>query len=251
LASDEVAEVSGDVAGALAITGIVASYGENEPVLHGIDLSAEPGQVTAIIGPNGSGKSSLLRALCGMMNRRAGTVILDGTDISRLRPRDLGRAGIRYVPQGNASFPGLSIRDNLRLAGWALKLDRESLNRAIAEAESLFGVLETKQKMLAGYLSGGEQRQLEFARTAMGRPKLILLDEPSAGLSPKMATEMYKAIQSLRRPDLIILLVDQNVPKAMEISDVVYEFGLGRVTRRLLPGDHDSRSIIKDWLQAR
>jgi branched-chain amino acid transport system ATP-binding protein len=85
----------------------------------------------------------------------------------------------------------------------------------------------------------------------MGRPKLILLDEPSAGLSPKLANEMYKAIQSLRRPDLIILLVDQNVPKAMEVSDVVYEFVLGRVTRRLLPGDHDSRSIIKDWLQAR
>lgn len=237
--------------GALAINGVVASYGDNEPVLHGIDLSAAPGQVTAIIGPNGSGKSSLLRAICGMMNRRAGTVMLDGADISRLRPRDLGRAGIRYVPQGNASFPGLSIKDNLRLVGWVLKLDRESLNAAIAEAESLFGVLRTKQKMLAGYLSGGEQRQLEFARTSMGRPKLILLDEPSAGLSPKMANEMYRAIQSLRRPDLIILLVDQNVPKAMEASDVVYEFGLGRVTRRLLPGDHDSRSIVKDWLRAR
>jgi branched-chain amino acid transport system ATP-binding protein len=238
-------------AGALVVTGVVASYGENEPVLHGIDLSAESGQVTGIIGPNGSGKSSLLRALCGMMNRHAGTVVLDGTDISQLRPRDLGRAGIRYVPQGNASFPGLSIRDNLRLAGWALKLDRESLNTAIAEAESLFGMLHSKQKMLAGYLSGGEQRQLDFARTAMGKPKLILLDEPSAGLSPKLANEMYKAIQGLRRPDLIILLVDQNVPKAMEVSNVVYEFGLGRVNRRLLPGDQDSRSIIKDWLQAR
>lgn len=242
---------SDEETGALTITGVVASYGENEPVLHGIDLSAAPGQVTAIIGPNGSGKSSLLRAVCGMMNRRAGTVVLDGADISRLRPPGLGRTGIRYVPQGNASFPGLSVRDNLRLAGWALKLDRESLNSAIAEAESLFGMLQAKQKMLAGYLSGGEQRQLDFARTAMGRPKLILLDEPSAGLSPKLANEMYKAIQSLRRPDLIILLVDQNVPKAMEVSDVVYEFVLGRVTRRLLPGDHDSRSIIKDWLQAR
>jgi branched-chain amino acid transport system ATP-binding protein len=240
-----------ELAGALTITGIIASYGENEPVLHGIDLSAAPGQVTAIIGPNGSGKSSLLRVVCGMMNRRAGTVMLDGADISRLRPRDLGAAGIRYVPQGNASFPGLSVRDNLRLAGWVLKLDRGSLDAAIADVEDLFGVLRTKQKMLAGYLSGGEQRQLEFARTAMGRPKLILLDEPSAGLSPKMATEMYRAIQRLRRPDLIIVLVDQNVPKAMEVSDVVYEFGLGRVTRRLRPGDHDSRSIIKDWLQAR
>jgi branched-chain amino acid transport system ATP-binding protein len=232
----------------LEVQGVIASYGDNEPVLRGIDLTAESGQITSIIGPNGSGKSSLLRAICGLMNHRAGTVTVHGTDATRLRPKDLRKFGIRYVPQGNASFPGMSVQDNLRLAGWALKLTPAELAEAIEIAETSFGALRAKRKLLAGYLSGGEQRQLEFARTSMGQPKLILLDEPSAGLSPKMTTEMYEAITRLRAADRGIVLVDQNVPKAVEVSDVVYELNLGRVTRRMLPGDQEARAIIAGWL---
>jgi branched-chain amino acid transport system ATP-binding protein len=234
----------------LEVHGIVASYGDNEPVLRGVELEADPGQITAIIGPNGSGKSSLLRAICGLMHRREGTVSINGVDATHLRPKNLRRYGVRYVPQGNASFPGLSVHDNLRLAGWALKLSQRELDEAIGIAEESFEALRLKRKLMAGYLSGGEQRQLEFARTSMGRPRLILLDEPSAGLSPKMATEMYAAITRLKAPERVIVLVDQNVPKAIEVSDVVYELGLGRVTRRMLPGDYEARAIITDWLNA-
>lgn len=233
----------------LEVRGLVASYGDFAAVLRGIDLVAESGRITSIIGPNGSGKSSLLRAVCGMMNHREGTVTINGADATRLRPKDLGKFGIRYVPQGNASFPGLSVQDNLRLAGWSLKLTKKELADAVDIAETSFEALKKKRKLLAGFLSGGEQRQLEFARTSMGTPRLILLDEPSAGLSPKMTTEMYEAITRLRQNGRGIVLVDQNVPKAIEVADVVYEFNLGRVVRRMHPGDQQARDIVGGWLK--
>lgn len=232
----------------LRLVGVVAAYGQDNPVLRGVDLVEPSGQVVAVIGPNGSGKSSLLKSICGMLTRRAGSWSLNGRDISGLLPRKLSRYGIRFVPQGKGVFPALSVDDNLRLAGWALGLSRVEVSAALEELECSFPVLHAKRDLQAGWLSGGEQRQLEFARTALGNPKLILLDEPSAGLSPKIATEMYGFIDALKSPDRLIVLVDQNVAKALEIADVVYELRLGLVSKRFRPGAIEAEVVVREWL---
>jgi branched-chain amino acid transport system ATP-binding protein len=238
------------VGSGLEIAGLVASYGEMDPVVRGVDLVAACGHITAIIGPNGSGKSSLLKALCGMMNRHGGQVSLNGRDVSKLTPRSFAREGIRYMPQGNAIFPGLTVKDNLRLAGWASHVDGKAFDSVLETLQSSFPMLRTKQQARAAWLSGGEQRQLEFARTLMGDPQLILLDEPSAGLSPLMTAELYPAIAELRGPQRVILLVDQNVPKALEIADVVYELRGGVVAQTFASDTADAEGVIRGWLQA-
>jgi branched-chain amino acid transport system ATP-binding protein len=230
------------------LRGVVAGYGGGAPVLRGVNLSAENGQITALIGPNGSGKSSLLKTICGMLDRHEGTIALGGRDISNMKSRRFGRERVRYVPQGNAVFPALSVDDNLRLAAWALGLDRAEYDRALRSIYESFDVLRTKRAGHAAWLSGGEQRQLEFARAFMGDPVLILLDEPSAGLSPKLAKDLYAAIMRLRQPHRAIVLVDQNVSKALEIADVTYELRLGLVTQRIVASSTDATAVVKSWL---
>lgn len=232
----------------LSVQGLVASYGDSEPVLRGIDLDAASGQITAIIGPNGSGKSSLLKAICGLMRRHAGSVSLHGRDITGLTPRSFAGEGVRFVPQGNATFPGLTVNDNLRLAAWAARVDGKALPSLLESLQRAFPILRTKSQARAAWLSGGEQRQLEFARTAMGDPELILLDEPSAGLSPLMTAELYPAIAGLRREGRVVVLVDQNVVKALEIADVVVELRVGTVAQRFDGGSTDAERVIRGWL---
>jgi branched-chain amino acid transport system ATP-binding protein len=231
----------------LRLEGIVASYGRSDPVVRGIDLTESAGRVAAIIGPNGSGKSSLLKTICGMLVRRAGTVTFDGRDISRVSPREFARFGIRFVPQGNGTFPALTIAENLKLVGWSLRLPKGEVEEGIERAQQMFPMLRQKWGHRAGWLSGGEQRQLEFARTAFGSPKLILLDEPSAGLSPKVAADLYAAIDLLRADDRLIVLVDHNVRRALEVSEVVYELRLGTVSRTFHRGTVEAEEIVKDW----
>jgi branched-chain amino acid transport system ATP-binding protein len=218
-------------------------------VVRGVDLEERCGQVVAVIGPNGSGKSSLLKAICGMLTRRGGSWSLNDRDISRLSPRKLANHGIRFVPQGKGVFPRMSVEDNLRVAGWSLGLDKATLRLTLEGLETSFPVLHAKRALQAGWLSGGEERQLEFARTAMGNPALVLLDEPSAGLSPKMALEMYSMIKSLRAPQRLILLVDQNVALALSIADVVYELRLGIVSKRFKPEAVEADAVVREWLK--
>jgi branched-chain amino acid transport system ATP-binding protein len=182
-----------------------------------------------------------------MLVRRAGTVSFDGRDISRVAPREFARFGIRFVPQGNGIFPGLSIAENLRLVGWSLRLPKDEVEAGLERAQQMFQMLRQKWSQRAGWLSGGEQRQLEFARTAFGSPKLILLDEPSAGLSPRLAADLYAAIDQLRSNDRLILLVDHNVRRALEVSEVVYELRLGTVSRTFHRDTVEAEEIVKDW----
>ena len=173
----------------LEATDIYAGYGKIE-VLHGATIRADKGEIICIIGPNGSGKSTLLKTVFGLLKPTKGTVCFDGRDITRLEPEQKVRLGIAFIPQGRNVFPSLTVRENLEMGGTALD-DEKAVRRAIEEALESYPLLKRKIRDKAGNLSGGEKQILSLARADMVKPGLILMDEPSIGLSPRMIDEVY------------------------------------------------------------
>ena len=221
------------VADILALEDIVSGYGKLT-VLDGTSFTVARGAITTVIGPNGAGKSTVFKAVFGLLPVQRGRVMFDGREVTNLDPRRLLELGISYVPQGRNVFPELSVRHNLELGATAAAEDAAQYPRIAARIESLmerFPMLRRKAGAQASTLSGGEQKLLEIARGLLLEPKLMLIDEPSIGLSPLMVKETFGILQDLRAKGVSILLVEQNAKRALEISDfgVVLELGRTRM----------------------
>jgi ABC-type branched-subunit amino acid transport system ATPase component len=214
-----------DVTNALDVRGLVGGYTREVDILRGIDLHVAPQEIVTIIGPNGAGKSTLVKAAFGLARVREGSVLLGGEDVTGRRPNELVRRGIGYVPQRQNVFPTLSVRDNLAIGGITAR-------DLIAErTETMFDVfprLRERASQAAGTLSGGERQMVAFARALMPRPKVLLLDEPSAGLAPRVVGEVFDVIRRVREEaNVSVLLVEQNARRALAISDRGYVLDQG------------------------
>ncbi|MGL4243492.1 MAG: ABC transporter ATP-binding protein [Beijerinckiaceae bacterium] len=212
----------------LSATGIVAGYGAADEILKGIDFRIAPGEIACIIGPNGAGKSTLLKVIAGILRPKSGVVALDGQDITGWLPRDIARAGLAYVPQEHNIFPTMSVRENLEMGGY---VEPKEVPRRIDQAFERFPVLATKRRQAARTLSGGERQMLAMAMALMVEPRILLLDEPSAGLSPLAAEKLFDAIVDINRGGLAIGMVEQNASEALAISHRGYILVDGRNSR--------------------
>jgi branched-chain amino acid transport system ATP-binding protein len=212
----------------LTVSELVVGYHKDLPVLNGIGVTAEAGLVTVILGPNGAGKSTLLRAVYGYLRPRSGEIRLEGKSLLSLSPQEMLRQGVAYLPQGRGIFPAMTVEENLALGGWIFGSNSRALKGAMESIYARYPMLKAKRRTAAGSLSGGEQRALELARLTMTSPRVVLLDEPTVGLMPKLVDEVYAGIVKLKEQAYTILLVDQNIRKAMEIADYVYVFESGR-----------------------
>ena len=211
----------------LAIEGLTSHYGRIQ-ALHGIDLEIGQGQLVALVGANGAGKTTLLRAISGVQPISGGSIRLGGEEIARVSADRRVRAGICQVPEGRQVFGPMSIEDNLRLG--AFTRPKEDLAGDMERMYQLFPILKEKRLLLAGTLSGGQQQMLAMARALMGRPKLLLLDEPSMGLAPLLIAEIFRIVKSLRDQGITIFLVEQNARAALSIADVGYVIETGAIT---------------------
>jgi branched-chain amino acid transport system ATP-binding protein len=211
---------------------IVAGYGK-ETILHGLSFTVRRNAITTIIGPNGAGKSTAFKACFGMLPVRSGRIFFDEREITNLPPRDLLARGICYVPQGRNIFPELSVRHNLELGGAAAPKGFD-LGPRIEAAMERFPVLRRKAGQQASTLSGGEQKMLEIARGLLLQPKLMLIDEPSIGLSPILVEELFKLFRGMCARGITVLMIEQNAKRALENSDhgIVLELGRTRITDR-------------------
>ena len=211
------------------MSGIVAGYSAADHILKGLDFAVEPGEIVCIIGPNGAGKSTLLKAIAGLLAPSAGSITLQGRPVAGLPPPELARRGIAYVPQEHNVFPTMTVRENLEMGGY---VDPKQVPRRMEEAMQRFPVLGRKRRQAARTLSGGERQLLAMGMALMVAPVLLLLDEPSAGLSPKAAQALFAEIQSINRGGLAIALVEQNANEALAIADRATVLVDGRTAAR-------------------
>ncbi|HFD16424.1 MAG TPA: ABC transporter ATP-binding protein [Rhodospirillales bacterium] len=213
---------------ALAVEGLEVRYGSIRAV-RGVDIEVGDGEVVALLGANGAGKSSTLLAIAGAIRPYAGRVRLDGRDVTGATPERMVRAGVAMVPETRDVFPDLTVEENLRLGAYVRRHDRAGVEADRAAMFALFPRLAERAEQTAGTLSGGEQQMLVIARAMMSRPRLLLLDEPSLGLAPTIVEQIFEMIAKLAATGLSILLVEQNVGKALAVADRAYVMRLGRI----------------------
>ena len=211
----------------LEVESLTAGYGDGPAILDGAHLTVQPGKIHCIIGPNGAGKSTLLKAICGMLKIRQGDVRFRGQSLKGLRPDQVLRRGICFVPQERALFPKMTVRENLRMGGYSLA-DKSGLERRIDEIEERFPILRERRDQHAGTMSGGQQQTLAMARTLIIKPDIVMLDEPSLGLAPKIVQEMFDIMRVMASEGITILLVEQNALMGLKNSDWGVVLDLGR-----------------------
>jgi branched-chain amino acid transport system ATP-binding protein len=215
----------------LAAEELTAGYGA-APVLQNVSLSLEPGRILAVLGANGAGKTTLLRTLSGLIRPTAGRVLFDGDDLRDTRVEQMVRRGIAHVPEGRGVVTELTVDENLRLGGLWRK-DKLDARRALDEVYDLFEPLARRRRQPGHQLSGGERQMLALGRALVGRPRLLLLDEPSLGLAPRVTAQIMTLLRTLRdRTGLTVLLVEQNVRSALSIADEGVVMSLGRIVAR-------------------
>ncbi|TIX45132.1 MAG: ABC transporter ATP-binding protein [Mesorhizobium sp.] len=231
----------------LTADNIVTGYGKQE-IVHGVSLSAEAGKITCIFGPNGSGKSTLLKAIVGALPVWSGTASLGESTLSNLAVHEVVRQGLVLMPQGGGVFPRLTVMENLRMGGYAIA-DRRIVEQRIEALIEQYPSLARRRRTAAGSLSGGEQAMLALARALVSEPRFILLDEPSAGLSPAMVIETLERITTLTAHGIGIVMVEQNIREAMPIADKLYILAAGEKrfegTRRDV---RDDRQIMEIYM---
>jgi len=229
----------------LEVAGVVAGYGAADEILKGIDFRVETGEIVCIIGPNGAGKSTLLKVIAGLLKPKSGRVQLGDADITARAPRDIARAGLAYVPQEANVFPSLSVKENLEMGGY---VSGAAAAQRIEAAFTRFPVLGTKRRHAARTLSGGERQILAMAMALIVEPRVLLLDEPSAGLSPVAAERLFDAIAEINRQGMSIGIVEQNASEALELAHRAYILVDGKNSRtgdaKQLAADPDIQRIF-------
>jgi len=213
----------------LKVENLTVEYRRDIEILKNVSLIVPENKVTAVIGPNGAGKSTLVKAIAGLIKPKKGSITLDGVRIDGTSADERVKQGVGVVLQRRSVFPQMTVKDNLILGGWRLRGEKKVLEEVLNQVLEMFPDLKQRLDLKAGSLSGGLQRMLEIARAMMSRPKILLMDEPSAGLSPLMVKHVYRQIDILKKNQLTIFLVDQNIRQCMEAADYVYVLELGEV----------------------
>lgn len=219
----------------LAMDDVRASYGDFQ-ALFNITLEIRVGEVVTLIGANGAGKTTTLRVISGLLRCQRGRLQFEGQDISKLPPHDIVSRGISHVPEGRQLFPHMSVEENLALGAYINRV-RPKLRESVEEQFALFPRLKERRKQLAGTLSGGEQQMVAIARGLMTAPKLLLLDEPSLGLAPKIVEEVFAKIQQIGKSGVTVLIVEQNVVDGLSISDRGYVVENGEIALQGTPAE--------------
>lgn len=207
---------------------MTGGYGAAD-ILHGCSIGVEKGEIAVIVGPNGAGKSTAMKAVFGMLPMRQGRIVFDGEDITRLKPEERVIKGMGFVPQTNNVFTSMTVEENLEMGAF---IRNDPISDSIAQVYDLFPILKQKRKQSAGELSGGQRQQVAVGRALMTQPKVLLLDEPTAGVSPIVMDELFDRIIEIARLNVAILMVEQNAKQALEIADRGYVLvqGLNRFT---------------------
>jgi neutral amino acid transport system ATP-binding protein len=229
----------------LATEDLVAGYVPEVDILTGVSIAVEEGEVVTVIGPNGAGKSTLVKAIFGLLRPRRGRVVFSGAEISGLKPHVITRRGLSYVPQLNNVFPSLTVRENLELGS----LDQVHVEERIKQMFVLFPRLGERSRQTAGSMSGGERQMVAMARALMADPRVLLLDEPSAGLAPAFVTAIFERIEAINRTGVTVVMVEQNARRALGMSDrgYVLETGANRFEgpgRELLDNEEVARLYL-------
>jgi branched-chain amino acid transport system ATP-binding protein len=238
------------IAPVLSARNLAAGYVPGIEILHGVSVDAFPNEIRCVLGPNGTGKSTLLKVLYGFLKPTNGEIRRGAEVLTGVPPHAMGRHGIAYLPQRPSVFPFLSVEVNLRLGAWSFRRRQAEVKRKTELAYTQFPILYEKRHQTAGTLSGGQQRQLEFARSLFTEPSVFLIDEPTASIEPRISTQIYDLIRGLAREGKAVLLVDQNIKGALGIADYVYVMRTGTLYtegRRAEFGD-DVELLVSQWL---
>ena len=198
---------------------MTGGYGKGPDIISSCSVNVNKGEIVSILGPNGAGKSTVMKAMLGLLNLKSGKIIINGKDISHLNPQDRVKQGIAFVPQTRNVFAGLSVEENLEMGAF---LRDENLQKIIDEVYELFPILKEKKSQLVGELSGGQRQQVALGRALMIKPSVLMLDEPTAGVSPIVMDELFDHIVKVKRTNVAILMVEQNAKQALNISDRGY-----------------------------
>lgn len=213
----------------LEVRNLHVGYYRDLNILRGVNITARSANITTVLGANGVGKSTLLKALYGFLTPNKGQVLLDGEDVTGVPTHELIDLGMSYIPQNTGIFRWMSVEENLMMGGWTFRRDKRRLKRELEKSYERFPALREKRRQNAGDLSGGQQRMIEVARTLMTDPKVILVDEPTAGLAKLLSQEVYQTLVTLSKEyKLTLVLVDQEIREALKIADYVYVLELGR-----------------------
>jgi ABC-type branched-subunit amino acid transport system ATPase component len=213
----------------LSMENVTTGYIEGIDILRDVSLEVEEGRITGIIGANGAGKSTLLKTIFGFLHPRKGRIIFQGKEIQHFMPYELKEVGISYMLQEYSTFPELSVEDNLLLGAWTFRKDKRRVKKRLDEIYGFFPVLSERRAEKATYLSGGQLRALSLGKEIMSKPELLMIDEPSVGLQPNLVTEIYELLIEIASHGTTILIVDQNIMKALEVSDYMYMLDMGQI----------------------
>ena len=239
----------------LEVKGVDVLYGDVQAVWE-VSIDVDGGSIVALVGANGAGKTTLLKTISGILHAKRGEILFSGRSLTKLKPQEVVEIGISHVPEGRRLFSKLTVLENLRLGGYPPRA-RALFGQSLERAYGLFPVLKERKGQMAGSLSGGEQQMLAIARALMARPELLMLDEPSLGLSPIFVRTMFELIQTLNRQNVTILLVEQNIHQALKIAHQAYVLKTGRIAmsgkgNELLANQEVQKAYIGErWIKTR